>query len=86
MIPQNQPFNHPLNQIGTIEFPINNEYYFDQIFLKELVWNNFKDDCTIHDEFFHFKPFPSPRIDRRFVGESFEEDDSRNKEHLKFIK
>ena len=64
----------------------NNEYYFDQIFLKELVWNNFKDDCTIHDEFFHFKPFPSPRIDRRFVGESFEEDDSRNEEHLKFIR
>jgi len=64
----------------------NNEYYFDQIFLKELVWNNFKDDCTIHDEFFHFKPFPSPRIDRRFVGESFEEDGSRNEEHLKFIR
>jgi hypothetical protein len=23
LIPQNQPFNHPLNQISTIEFPIN---------------------------------------------------------------
>jgi hypothetical protein len=22
LIPQNQPFNHPLNQIGTIEFPL----------------------------------------------------------------
>jgi len=65
---------------------LDNQYYFDQIFLRDFVWNNFKNDCTIHDEFFHFRPFPSPRVDRRFVGESFEEDDSRNEEHLKFIR
>tara|TARA_R110001632_G_scaffold60003_2_gene145774 strand:+ start:972 stop:1643 length:672 start_codon:yes stop_codon:yes gene_type:complete len=69
-----------------IKDKLDNLYYFDQIFLKNFIWNNFKDDCTIHDEFFHLKPYPSPRIDKRFIGESFEEDDSRNGEHLKFIK
>ena len=68
-----------------VEKQLNGAYYFDQIFLKEFIWNNFQNDCTIHDEFFHFKPFPSPRIDKRFVGESLEEDDGRNREHLKFI-
>jgi len=64
----------------------NGEYYFDQIFLRDFIWNNFNEDSTIHDEFFHFRPFPSGRVDKRFIGESFEEDDSRNEEHLKFIR
>lgn len=65
---------------------LDGQYYFDQIFLRDFIWNNFKNDCTIHDEFFHFRPFPSPRVDKRFVGESFEADDSRNEEHLQFIR
>tara|TARA_R110000851_G_scaffold256704_2_gene409153 strand:+ start:387 stop:1055 length:669 start_codon:yes stop_codon:yes gene_type:complete len=68
------------------EGKLDNHYYFDQIFLQNFIWNNFENDCTIHDEFFHCKPYPSLRVDKRFVGESFEEDESRNEEHLKFIK
>ena len=69
----------------TTKGALENQYYFDQIFLQGVIWESFKDDCTMHDEFFNLKPFPSARQDKRFVGESFEEDDSRNKEHLSFI-
>ena len=68
------------------EGELKDQYYFDQIFLQHFIWNEFRNDCTIHDEFFHLKPFPSARIDKRFIGESFEADESRNEEHLKFIK
>ena len=50
----------------------------DQIFLITL-FNDFKDDHCSHDSFFnHFpdtKKFPDNRINKRFVGEIFDEND-----------
>lgn len=46
----------------------NNIYGIDQSFLKN-IYERFKDDSCIHDEFFENKPFPIKRENGRFVGE-----------------
>jgi hypothetical protein len=52
------------------------QYHYDQIFLQKYIWNVFKNDCTVHDEFFLKKPFPSARNGLEFVGEPFNADDT----------
>lgn len=52
------------------------QYHYDQIFLEKFIWNIFKNDCIIHDEFFSSKPFPSKRNGLEFVGEPFNADDT----------
>lgn len=49
-----------------------NYYHYDQMFLK-YVFNCLKGSCTIHDEFFENKPFPTPRQGFEFVGQVFDE-------------
>lgn len=52
------------------------QYHYDQIFLEKFIWNIFKNDCIIHDEFFVKKPFPTKREGLQFVGEPFNADDT----------
>lgn len=52
------------------------QYHYDQIFLEKYIWNIFKNDCVVHDEFFLKKPFPISRKGLEFVGEPFNADDT----------
>lgn len=58
-----------------------NYYHYDQDLLTKHVIPLIQDDCTIHDEFFDKKPFPTPRIGSGFVGESFDHNDIPNARH-----
>tara|TARA_R110000824_G_scaffold382230_1_gene575377 strand:+ start:100 stop:771 length:672 start_codon:yes stop_codon:yes gene_type:complete len=59
-------------------------YHYDQIFLS-LLWNNLKNDCTIHDEFFLKIPFPTSRESGQFVGQVFDENDNSPEEHIEAL-
>ena len=48
----------------------------DQNFLKEKVYPAIINKALVHDEFFEKKPFPTPRVSRRFVGQAFDADDN----------
>ena len=60
---------------------VQEQYYYDQIFLNNYIWPNFYQDSTIHDEFFTNNPFPSKRVNTQFVGQSFDEYDNTSLEH-----
>lgn len=53
----------------------------DQRFLREVVYNDFKNDMIAHESinsgFPNSVPFPTEMIDRRFVGEIYDENDER---------
>jgi hypothetical protein len=51
-------------------------YHYDQVFLQNYIWMLLQKDCTIHDEFFMKRPFPTKRNGLEFVGEPFNADDS----------
>ena len=51
------------------------KYDLDQAFLRNVIFPNFKDNSTIHDEFFDKKPFPTPRENNEYVGSPFNGDD-----------
>ena len=53
----------------------NLEYGSDQTFLSDL-YDFFKEDMIIHDEFSGGLPFPIKRIDKRFIGERMKIDDT----------
>jgi protein O-GlcNAc transferase len=64
----------------------NQEHYnYDQVFLKNYIYANFKDSITLHDEIFNKNPFPSERKDYEFVGEVFDENDIRNNDHRNML-
>ena len=48
----------------------NSSYGMDQHFLYT-IYPFFKDRCFVHDEFFIGEPFPIPRINSRWVGQTF---------------
>lgn len=50
------------------------EYGIDQVFL-ESIYEEFKENRTIHDEFFEGKKFPIKREGFRFVGERIDENE-----------
>lgn len=59
----------------------------DQNFLRDIIYQRVKDDCLVHDEFFEKKPFPTPRVDKRFVGMGFDENDQPlYPEHMELLK
>ena len=60
-----------LKKISTAE-----QYHYDQIFLRDYIWNFFQNQSLIHDEFFLKKPFPTKRNGLEFVGEPFNADDT----------
>lgn len=51
-----------------------NDYGIDQSFL-QVVYHQFKQSQTVHDEFFEKKPFPERRIGYQFIGERIDEHD-----------
>ena len=62
----------------------------DQNFLRENIYPIVKNDSMVHDSFFrmeiHRKDFPSPRLNREFVGDVFDEKNNRHKDYYKLIK
>lgn len=61
-------------------------YQVDQIFLEEYIYPIINNTVLIHDDFHFYKdevvhPFPSPKVDRHFVGEIFDANDQRHPEH-----
>lgn len=58
------------------KYTVQEQYHYDQIFLKNHIWSLFKNQSIIHDEFFNKKPFPIKRNNLEFVGEPFNEDDT----------
>jgi len=72
---------------GTVDYNINdlyqefiynqgssNYYDVDQQFLAEAIFDNFKNDCLIHDEIHScVHAFPTPREDNEYVGAPFDE-------------
>jgi len=59
-------------------------YHYDQVFLS-LLWNNLRNDCTIHDEFFSNKPFPTVRESDQFVGQVFNGNDEASEQNIKSL-
>lgn len=57
----------------------------DQNFLREKIYPLIKNNCHVNDPFFENKPFPSVRINKEFIGEIYDENDIRNKEHYLLI-
>ena len=66
-------------------FQINEQYHYDQIFICHNIYPFIKNDCTIHDEFFEKKPFPTKRINYEFVGEVFDENENNVAEHTEVL-
>lgn len=62
-----------------------NYWQIDQNFLDFAVWPVIQGDVISHDEFFteygETKPFPTPRKNLEFVGETFDENDNPNMQH-----
>jgi len=59
----------------------------DQNFLKEIIYPLIYKNCTVHDEFFEKKAFPSSRLAKNFVGQAFDENDKPlHSEHQEMIK
>ncbi len=61
---------------------VETQYHYDQIFLQHYLWEGYKGDATIHDEFFLKLPFPTKRDGFQFVGQSFNENDETPLEHI----
>lgn len=67
----------------------NRSHYWqvDQEFLKSIVYPIVRYNAMVHDEFFENKKFPTERTDSfEYVGESFDENDNRNLEHVNILK
>jgi hypothetical protein len=56
------------DMINEFTFDKKNYYGIDQSFL-QIIYNKFKNDYFVHDEFYEKKPFPIKRENGRFVGE-----------------
>jgi len=67
-------------------FQIDEQYHYDQIFIKDEIYPFIKDDCMIHDEFFKKKSFPTKRVNYEFVGEVFDENENTVPEHTEILK
>ncbi len=65
-------------------------YQCDQIFLRDHLYPSVRDDAMIHDEYAHIdrdaRPFPTPRIDHEFVGDVFDENETRDPEFWQSIR
>ena len=70
-----------------IDFEKHNKesYNYDQIFLANYIYPEFKNSLKIHDEIFTKNPFPTKRNNYEFVGEVFDIEDNSNKEHTNML-
>ena len=66
-----------------------NFWQVDQNFLKEKIYPKILKNSLTHDSFFKVEintiPFPSERINKEFVGDSFDENNVRHPEYHKFL-
>lgn len=62
-----------------------NEYGTDYNFFAKVLYPIIGDDKLVHDEFFDKQPFPLSRIDTEFVGDVFDENNTRHSEFWKAI-
>lgn len=69
-----------LSGIGDMmkEYDKGDFWQVDQNFLREKVYPLVKDRSCVHDEYFEQKPFPSPRANKEYVGEAFDEEDNHD--------
>ena len=68
------------------EYVKGNFWQVDQFFLRDIIYPLIKNNCTVHDEFFDNKPFPSKRERNRFVGQAFNENDEMlHPEHVNHL-
>ena len=67
-------------------FAQEDKYGTDYEFFAGLVAARIKDNCTVHDEFFDKKPFPTPRNGYEFVGEVFDENENTILEHTEVLR
>lgn len=66
-----------------------NFWQVDQNFLKEKIYPLVINNSIIHDSYLNFETnkhkFPSERINQEFVGDVFDENDTRHPEYFKFL-
>ena len=66
-----------------------NFWQVDQNFLKEKIYPKILKNSLTHDSFFKVEintiPFPSERINKEFVGDSFDENNVRHPEYYRFL-
>jgi protein O-GlcNAc transferase len=63
-----------------------NFWQVDQNFLREIIWPIVHDKYMVHDEYFEKKSFPTPRENKRFVGQAFDNNDNLlNPEHTELL-
>ena len=67
-------------------FVSTNKYGTDYEFLGNILYPSIGDDKIVHDEFFDHKPFPVLRQGTEFVGDVFDENESRHPEYHLHIK
>lgn len=77
-----EPITNLLGCLNLYRHYVDEQYHYDQIFLQNYFWDRYKDDATIHDEFFSKNPFPSERVGNQFVGQSFDERGDTPIEHI----
>lgn len=58
------------------EYIKGNFWQVDQNFLREKIYPIVKNNSLVHDEYFEIKPFPSPRVEKKFVGQAFDDKDN----------
>ena len=80
------------NWISNLQnYIVKDGHFYDQDFLKEMVYPLIKDSCLIHASFHKYeinaKPFPIPYDDKfNFVGEYVYADESRSEPHIVALK
>lgn len=66
-------------------FDQSDRYGTDYEFFGKVLYPTIGDDKIVHDEFFEQKPFPTKRIGTEFVGEVYDENNTRHPIHHKYI-
>jgi hypothetical protein len=84
--------NNLFNRLNiSIEPETHNSFWqVDQNFLREIVYPKVLEYSYIHDNFNHFgekqrKDFPTPRVNKEFVGEIYDEFNNRHPDHYTMI-
>lgn len=62
------------------------QYGTDYKFFIEKLYPMIGEDKIVHDPFFEKKDFPTPRINREFVGDVFDENDTRHPYFYEYIR
>jgi protein O-GlcNAc transferase len=75
---------YPMKELLTT-FNVENKYGTDYEFFIRNLYPLIKDDKIVHDPFFDKIPFPTKRLNQEFVGEVYDENDTRNPDHYRLV-